>query len=280
MAMFKDQVAIITGGASGIGEAVCQELGLRGSVVVVADINEDCARQVASAITDHGGRAHAVCIDVSEEEQVKRLVDETVAKHGHLDYMFNNAGISIGGDARDLKLEQWRRVIGVDLLGVIYGAHMAYAVMAKQGAGHIVNTASAAGLFPFPTNAPYATTKHAVVGFSLSLRLEAADLGVKVSVVCPGVVRTNIYQTATIVNAPRDQATAQFNKTFGQFPFKTVDPPQAASTILRGVERNEAVIVFPGAFLWLWRLYRLHPELLQRSGLKMVRDLRKIRSAV
>lgn len=275
----KDQVAIVTGGGSGIGEAVCQELGRRGSIVVVADINEDCARRVAGGITEQGGQAQAALIDVSQAEQVEQLVHETAAQYGHLDYMFNNAGVSVGGDARDLTLEQWRRVIDVDLMGTIYGAHAAYAIMCKQGSGHIVNTASFAGLLPFPTNGPYSTSKHAVVGFSLTLRHEAADLGVQVSVVCPGFVRTNIYQAATVVNAPRDKVMADLFQRYTKFPFRMPDSAEAAQCILRGVERNQAVIVFPSIYLWLWRLYRLHPSLLDGVGLQMIRSFRKVRYA-
>ena len=270
---FKDKVAIVTGGGSGIGQAVSEELGRRGSGIVVADINEVCARQVASAIAARGGQARAAYIDVSNEAEVKQLIDATASEYGHLDYMFNNAGIAIAGDARDLTLEQWRRVIDVDLFGVLYGTLTAYHVMVKQGFGHIVNTASLAGLTPYPTNAPYSTSKHAVVGLSLSLRFEAADLGVKVSVVCPGYVRTNIYQAATIVNVPREQVMAQNT----QLPFKMMEVSPAARAILRGVERNDAIIVFPGHAIWLWRLSRLDPGLLNSLGFKIVRDFRKIR---
>jgi NAD(P)-dependent dehydrogenase (short-subunit alcohol dehydrogenase family) len=273
MEHFKDKVALVTGGGSGIGQAVSEELGRRGSIIVVADINEDCARQVASAIAARGGRARAAYIDVSNEQEVEQLVDATVSEYEHLDYMFNNAGIVIAGDARDLALEQWRRVIAVDLWGVLYGTLAAYPVMVRQGFGHIVNTASLAGLAPYPTNAPYSTSKHAVVGFSLSLRFEAADLGVKVSVVCPGYVRTNIYQAATIVNVSREPALSQT----AQIPFKMMEVSHAAHAILRGVERNDAIIVFPGHAIWLWRLYRLHPSFLNGMGSKMVRDFRKIR---
>ena len=208
MEQFKDKVAIVTGGGSGIGQALCQELGRRGSMVVVAGITDDHAKRVASAIMQNGGHAHAVHVDVSNEEEVRQLIDKTVSEYGHLDYLFNNAGIFIGGDARDLTLEQWCRVLEVNLYGVLYGTVIAYPIMVGQGFGHIVNVSSATGLLPQPINAPYCTSKYAIVGLSLSLRVEGADLGVKVSVVCPGGVQTNIYQAATIVNVPSEQRAA------------------------------------------------------------------------
>lgn len=171
------KIAIVTGGGSGIGEAVSQELARRGATVVVADINSGDASRVAEPIVRQGSRAEARQVDVSGEDAVRQMVEETAASHGRLDYLFNNAGIGIGGDARDLTSEHWRRVLGVDLFGVIYGTLAAYPIMTRQGFGHIVNTSSAAGLLPGPFNAPCNTSKHAVVGLSLSLRIEAADLG-------------------------------------------------------------------------------------------------------
>jgi NAD(P)-dependent dehydrogenase (short-subunit alcohol dehydrogenase family) len=180
-----EKVAIVTGGGSGIGEAVCRELARRGAWVVVADINGDDADRVATAIVKDGGQAAAARVDVSRETDVTSLVEQTAADCGRLDYLFNNAGIAIGGDARDLTLDHWRRVLDVDLYGVLHGMRAAYPIMARQGFGHIVNTSSAAAFLPDPGDAPYCTAKHAVVGLSLSLRLEGADLGVKVGVICP-----------------------------------------------------------------------------------------------
>ncbi|MCP4428094.1 MAG: SDR family oxidoreductase, partial [Chloroflexi bacterium] len=159
---FKDKVAIVTGGASGIGRAVCRALGHReAAAVIVADINAEGARQTAASITAAGGHAYAAGLDVSQAEAVQNLVDETVSTHGRLDYMFNNAGIGIIGDTRDMELEQWQRLLDVNLWGVIYGTTSAYQVMVKQGFGHIVNTASAGGLFPLPFGTAYATSKYA-----------------------------------------------------------------------------------------------------------------------
>jgi NAD(P)-dependent dehydrogenase (short-subunit alcohol dehydrogenase family) len=211
MDTFAAKVAIVTGGGSGIGAALCRELARRGAQVVVADINGEDAARVAAAIAGNGGRATASTLDVTREQDVRRLVEATATAHGGADYLFNNAGIGLGGDARDLSLDHWRRVLDVDLYGVVHGVLAAYPIMARQGSGHIVNTSSAAAFFPNPGNAPYCTAKHAIVGLSLSLRLEGADLGVKVNCVCPGFVRTNIYQNAGVVNMSLPAGAPRFS---------------------------------------------------------------------
>jgi len=270
MEKFADKVAIVTGGASGLGRALCEELGGRGAAVVAADINADGARETVSAVTGAGGRASATHTDTSQEDAVQKLVDDTVAAHGQLDYMFNNAGIGVGGDYRDMTLEHWRRVIDVNLWGVIYGTTAAYRVMVKQGFGHIVNTASLAGLIPVPTETAYATTKHAVVGLSTSLRAEAADLGVKVSVVCPGFVQTGIFDAAIVLKIDRDEM-------IGTLPTKMIDVTRAARVILRGVARNRARIVFPFGYRVVWWLSRFHPALVSPISRKVLNDVRRLR---
>jgi NAD(P)-dependent dehydrogenase (short-subunit alcohol dehydrogenase family) len=268
---FADKIAIVTGGASGIGRALCEELGVRGSTVVVADIVSESARSVAEAIRRTGGRASAATVDVSDAEGVGRLIDDVVADHQRLDYLFNNAGTSVVGDARDLGLDHWRRVMNVNLWGAIHGTTAAYTVMVAQGDGHIVNTASLAGLVPSPISIPYSTTKHALVGLSLSLRAQAADLGIRVSVVCPGFVRSGFFEDVVVLNAPRRDIVAKI-------PFPLMDTSRAAREILRGVERNRAVIVFPGYARLVWRLYRLNASLLGFLGAKAVRDFRRLRT--
>jgi NAD(P)-dependent dehydrogenase (short-subunit alcohol dehydrogenase family) len=267
------KVAIVTGGGSGIGEAVCLELARRGARVVVADIDGDNAKRVATAVAEGGGRATASRVDVTQEQDIRRLVEDTAAAHGRLDYQFNNAGVAIVGEARDLTLGQWRHVLDVDLYGVLYGTLAAYPIMVKQGFGHIVNTSSAAGLLPQPLNAPYCTAKHAVVGLSLSLRAEGADLGVKVSVVCPGYVRTKIFESSVVVNMPQDLAY----RTPGRI--KMIEAAQAARVILDGVAQNQAVIAFPGYIRLAWRAYRLFPRVVERGIPRQVREARSYRIA-
>ncbi|MCB1749573.1 MAG: SDR family oxidoreductase [Gammaproteobacteria bacterium] len=264
---FDGQVAIVTGGASGIGRALGHALAARGAAVVLADIDGAGAAAVAAAI---GPRASAHALDVTDAAAVSGLVTDTAARHGRLDLVFNNAGIAVTGDARDLELAHWRRVVEVNLMGVVHGSHAAYRLMAAQGSGHIVNIASLAGLVPFPSNVPYSTTKHAVVGLSRSLRIEGEDLGVRVSVVCPGFVESNIYAAAEAVNLPADDLARDI-------PFRKVPAEAAARRILDGVLRNEAVIVFPGYARLSWALDRINQRLGLPLARRLIRDLRKLR---
>jgi NAD(P)-dependent dehydrogenase (short-subunit alcohol dehydrogenase family) len=260
------KVAIVTGGASGIGEALCLELARRGARVIVADIDGDGARRVAAAIARASGQARAYTVDVAREPDVRQLVEQTVATHGRLDYLFNNAGIVIEGDARDLTVDHWRRVLDVDLYGVLYGMLAAYPIMARQGFGHIVNTASAAAFFPDPGNAPYCTAKHALIGLSLSLRLEGTDLGVRVSAACPGYVRTNIFESASVVNMPARAAVhGRARERAAGLPRRMMTADQAARVILEGVAHNKPVILFPAGIRWALRVYYVFPRLIGRQ---------------
>lgn len=269
MDTFRDAIAIVTGGASGIGKALCEELARRGAVVVVTDVDEAGARAVATAI---GGRASAKALDVRDAEAVKKVVEETAAAHGRLDYLFNNAGLAVTGEVRDLSLEHWRKVVDVNLWGVLHGIAAAYPLMVAQRSGHIVNTASLAGLLGIPCSSPYAATKFAVVGLSQNLRAEAEDLGVKVSAVCPSYIQTRIFDASTYVRSSKEEVLSLI-------PFKMMEVGEAVRQILRGVERNQALIVLPGYARFLWRLARLFPGMPLWLNRKTVRDFRKRRPA-
>lgn len=271
MNRFQDKIAIVTGGASGIGRALCLELGRQGAVVIAADINIDGAKKTAFTIQEDGGKAHARLLDVIVEDDVKGLVDEVVKEHGRLDYIFNNAGIALAAEMRDMSLEHWRRIIDVDLWGVINGAMAAYKVMVDAGSGHIVNTASIAGLIAPPTMTAYAAAKHGVVGLSLALRTEARGLGVKVSAICPGVVGTELVDTIELLNVNR----ADINELTHKLLILDVD--RAARMVLKGVLKNRAIIAIPFSSRLLWWVFRIHPVLVAPLLNKMLRDFRKIR---
>ncbi len=263
---FNDKTAIVTGGGSGIGRALCRELGKRGAVVIAADINFEGAGETAASIP----KAKAVSLDVAKPEDVKKLIHDTANEYGKLDYIFNNAGIVIIGEVRDLDDEHWRRQIDVNLMGVVYGTTTAYKMMVKQGFGHIINTASMAGLMGTPAFAPYSLTKHGVVGLSTALRAEGEGLNVKVSVVCPGFVQTPMATDFNAVNVDREKFAASIPNVF-------VSAEKAARIILDGVAKNKAIIAFPFAFRLVWWLYRIHPSLAAPLARKMIKDFRSTR---
>jgi NAD(P)-dependent dehydrogenase (short-subunit alcohol dehydrogenase family) len=266
---FAGRVAIVTGGGSGIGAALVRALAARGAAVVIADVDKAGAEAVAGSVVAGAGRVSATVLDVRDADAVSALVQEVAAQYGKLDLIFNNAGIAVGGQVDELTLEHWNRVIDVNLRGVVHGVHAAYPLMLRQGHGHIVNTASLAGLVPGPGLAPYASAKHAVVGLSLSLRAEGASRGVKVSAVCPGFVDTPLLgrvndglpQTETGANAAA--LARQLGKLYQADPL--------AQDVLRGVERNKALIVAPRSARVAWRMARYAPGLTMRTIISGVR---------
>ena len=269
--IFADKVAIITGGASGIGRGLCEALARRGAIVVVADIHGEQAEEVARHIENAGGRARATALDVTDSAAVQKLVESTAETHLRLDYLFNNAGIVIGSEIQDMDSGDWSRILDANLLGVIHGVQAAYPLMVRQGFGHIVNTASLAALVPWPGTAAYATTKHGVMGLSTSLRAEAADLGVRVSVVCPGFVDTAIYQHTTYINVDRE-------KVLKNLPaWARMSLEKCIEKILRGVARNKAIILVGWDVRLLWDCYRLAPSLYIRGSKIIARALRRAR---
>jgi NAD(P)-dependent dehydrogenase (short-subunit alcohol dehydrogenase family) len=263
---FEGAVVIITGGASGIGRALGMALARRGAHVTLADLQGDLAEQVAASIRSDGGTATAAQIDVTDFNAVHGLAEATVASCGRLDYMFNNAGIGIGGEVRLYQLEDWQRVFDVNLRGVTNGIQAAYPVMLRQGYGHMVNTASMAGLIPAPGTVAYCASKHAVVGLSTSLRVEATALGVRVSVLCPGVVRTAILEAGgkygkLLEPVPRELQQRMWER------LRPMHPDHFADRVLRHVARNRAIIIVPAWWKIFWWLNRLSPSL----GLYMAR---------
>jgi NAD(P)-dependent dehydrogenase (short-subunit alcohol dehydrogenase family) len=257
---FDGAVAIVTGGASGIGRALGEALARRGAQVVLADLQAGLAEEVAAAIRAGGGRATAAELNVVDFPATERLVRQTADTHGRLDYLFSNAGVGVLGEVRYYEIADWDRVFDVNLRGVVNGVQAAYPIMLRQGFGHIVNTASSAGLWPSPTVVSYCAAKHAVVGLSTALRVEAAAAGVRVSVLCPGVIRTPILEAGgkygkVLQPLPSDFMKLNFER------MRPMPPDRFAAAALRAVARNRAIIVIPTWWKLFWWLNRLSPSL-------------------
>lgn len=241
--VFSGKSCVVTGGASGIGFALAKALLDHGANVLIAG-HDDAALQVASErLAGTSGRIHWHRADVSNADEVARMIDAAVQRFGRVDYMFSNAGVSGTLPIVDATLEQWRRLLNVNLWGVINCMHCVLPVMRRQGGGHIVNTASASGLVPLPGHALYNTSKYAVVGLSESLRLELAPEGIKVTVVCPGPVASDLW-AKSITGRRTDR----------QAPVGAITPELAASLILRGVAQGRGILVFPAKQRWGWRM--------------------------
>jgi len=270
MSVFEHKIAIVTGAASGIGRALARELARRGAEVLLADVQMDAALGVAAEITASGGKAAAHYLDVADSEAVERYVARVAAEKGRLDYMFNNAGIAIIGEFRDLPAADCKRMLDINVNGVFAGTAAAYAVMIRQGAGHIVNTASLAGLVASPGLVAYGASKHAVVGLSLSLRAEAAAYGVRVSAVCPGFIRTPLLDSKTVGMPKQSKSQARVHEM-------AMAPEICAAQALAGVAKNKAIIPITGHAKLIWALSRYVPALVHAGSRRMAARLHRER---
>jgi NAD(P)-dependent dehydrogenase (short-subunit alcohol dehydrogenase family) len=264
---FEGQVAVVTGAASGIGLALSGALARRGAVVVLTDIDGAAVKAAADDIgTRTGARVTGLTLDVTDADAVAAVITGVHREHGHLDLLFNNAGVCIWGLMEDQSLAHWNRVLDVNVGGVLHGIAAAYPLMIDQGHGHIVNTASLAGLVLGPMLISYAMTKHAVVGLSVSLRGEAAAHGVRVSVVCPGLIETPLLDKANPTDLPPVARVPDGRRLLSRSMGTPYPAAALAEDVLAGVARNRAYIVTPRRARLTWAAYRLAPELLARSG--------------
>jgi NAD(P)-dependent dehydrogenase (short-subunit alcohol dehydrogenase family) len=257
---FTGKVAFVTGGASGIGAALATKLVDGGAEVWIADRQLDAARALAQRLSGGGAKARAIELDVRDYPAFERAVAEAVQRSGRIDYLFNNAGIGVGGEVDSYALEDWNDVFDVNLHGVAHGIQAVYPVMIRQRSGHIVNTASMAGLIPSPGSASYTASKHAVVALSRALRLEAERHGVKVSVLCPGAIRTPILTGGKYGRMTKTGLSDEALLNFWE-PFRPMAPEKFAERVLPAVLRGRAIIIVPAWWKALWYLDRLSPAI-------------------
>ncbi len=261
MTFFKGKTAIVTGAASGIGRGLSEALCAQGAIVYAADINQAGLIELEKAATG-SGRIIPTRIDVSQEDDFRKAIEEVLEAQGKLDLIINNAGIALGGDFDLTSTKQLHKIVDINLWGVIYGTKQAYQVMRTQGHGHIVNVSSSAGAMPVPMSTAYATTKHAIVGLSASLREEAALHGIRVSVVFPGMVKSRFWDDAINVK------DYNYKNTMESMPLRPIRADQAAQAILKGIEANRRDIVFPWINKLVLGFYRFAPRLATRLLVK------------
>ena len=272
------KIAFVTGGASGIGAALTTKLVDGGAEVWIADRQIGAAQELAQRLNSGGGKAHAIELDVRNYSSFARAVAEVVKQSGRIDYLFNNAGIGVAGEVDSYTLDDWNDVFDVNLRGVVHGIQAVYPIMLCQHSGHIVNTASMAGLITTAGQASYTATKHAVVAISKTLRLEAERHGVQVSVLCPGVIRTPIL---TGGQYGRTKMTGISDEEILKFWERTrpMAPEKFAERALRAVLRGDAIIVVPAWWKAFWYLERLSPALSMRAAKVLLKRVREIESS-
>jgi NADP-dependent 3-hydroxy acid dehydrogenase YdfG len=208
----QDKVVVITGASSGLGETTARHLASQGASVVLGARREDRIRSLAGELTSKGGKAIAIATDVTDREQVKRLVDMAVKTYGRVDVMINNAGLMPQSPLERLKIDDWDRMIDVNIKGVLYGIAAALPVMKQQKSGHIINVSSVAGHKVRAGGAVYSATKHAVLAFSEGLRQEVKPYNIRTTVISPGAVATELPDSVT-----EPDVSASFHKFYEEF---------------------------------------------------------------
>jgi NAD(P)-dependent dehydrogenase (short-subunit alcohol dehydrogenase family) len=267
---FAGKVAVVTGAGSGIGRATARLLARLGAKVHVTDLDGDSADAVRAEIDAAGGggtSAHSV--DVTDPSAVEALAERVFAADGAVDVLHNNAGIAHGGRIEDTRLEDWERVLGVNLMGTVHGVHFFVPRMLRQGRpAHVVNTASGLGLVAGAQLAPYCTSKFGVVGLSEALNAELSPQGIGVTALCPGIIDTPITEAAVMRGELLDstQATQDFYRRRG------ASAEAVAEAAVDAIRKGKMIRTVPRSHVDpSWMLKRISPRASQVVSRNMAR---------
>lgn len=247
MNIFKDKVAFITGAASGIGLGMSRRIAELGGRVVLADI--DSERLDAAAQDPIFRHCELQVLDVTRFEDFQVALTEARRKLGRIDYLFNNAGVGGTLPIENATVNHWKRIIDLNVFGVINGVMSVLPIMKEQRHGYIVNTSSISGLIPFAGQALYNTTKFAITGLSLSLEKELRQFNIDISIICPGMVRTRIFYKPIL----GDEASEKNVK----IPKEAISVEKAVESIIDGIRKKKRIIITPKflkGYYWKYRL--------------------------
>jgi NAD(P)-dependent dehydrogenase (short-subunit alcohol dehydrogenase family) len=255
---FAGKIVVVTGAGSGIGRSSARLFAQLGAKVHVADLNGESAEAVAAEIAATGAQAVAHTVDCTDPEQIEALAAAVYDEDRRVDVLHSNAGIGHAANIEQTTVDDWQRVIGLNLLGVAYVAQAFIPrLIAQGGRPSIVNTASMAGLVAAPQMAPYCASKFGVVGMSEALNAELAPRGIHVCAVCPGIIDTPITRSAIMRGEPaekREQAIAFYRK-------RGASPDQVAEAVVHAVRKRKLIQVVPASHvLPAWLLKRLWPR--------------------
>jgi NAD(P)-dependent dehydrogenase (short-subunit alcohol dehydrogenase family) len=237
------KVAVITGGASGIGKGTALAMARRGTEVVIADVNDRRLEETRREIAALGGRSMAVHCNVSTNADIQRLAEIALREMGHVDILMNNAGVVLRGAFEEISMADWEWCFGINVLGVIRGISAFLPDMIARGSGYIINTGSIAGLAALTgEGAPYVASKFAVIGLSEALALYARPRGIGVSVLCPGSVATNLDETERVVGMTPESAEAEA-AVQSVFHSVLMTPDQIGEIVVDAVRKNRFFIL-------------------------------------
>lgn len=241
------RVAVVTGGASGIGLGIAKTLARAGMRIALLDLEERAIAPAEASVRDVGGDVVGIPADVSSRYSLDAAAQRVLENYGRVDVLCNNAGVVVLGALAEASAEDWRWVMGVNLMGAVNGVAAFLPHIRAQGGGHIVNTASTQGLSAAPGLGVYSASKYAVVAYSETLRLELAPERIGVSVLCPGVVNTKILEAAR--NRPAELAgsasapPAAMLDVLKPAVAQGLDPARVGELVLRGIQDDAAYIV-------------------------------------
>jgi NAD(P)-dependent dehydrogenase (short-subunit alcohol dehydrogenase family) len=262
---FTDRLVVVTGAGSGIGRETAMAFSRLGAEVVIADLQEAAGERTATELRATGAAAHAYAVDVSDVASMEDFAKRVITDHGVPDVVVNNAGIGIAGSFLDTSAQDWKRIVDVNLLGVVHGCRLFGAAMAERlEGGYIVNVASAAAFTPSRMLGAYATTKAAVLMLSECLGAELADSGIGVSAICPGIINTPITTATRYVGLSEAEHREKASSISKQYARRNYPPSKVAAAIVKAVQQRTPVVPVTPEAVGARLLSRLSPAAMRR----------------